>query len=67
MWGGVCVFCLFAESRTGDMYRFPEMQFYILWADPLQLSSSGSSGVTPDPASGKRVILYFISSPIKKQ
>lgn len=56
---------VFVESRTGNVYKFPEMQFYVLWADPRQISSSDSSRVTPDPASGWRVILYFISSSVK--
>jgi len=57
----VCV-CLPRDTLA----KLPEMQFYVLWAHPLQLSSRGSSGATPGPAPVSRVILYFISFPVKQ-
>lgn len=51
--------CVFAENRTGNVYKFPEMQFYLLGVDPLQLSFSGTSGITPDPAFGGEQFFFF--------
>lgn len=56
---------MFAEGRPGDVYDFPEIQFYIHWADVLQLSPRCSSGVTPDPSPGRGVISCFISFSVK--